>query len=239
MAQNYQKELERTLSGFLQDQPPKRLLLHSCCAPCSSYVIEYLSSYFSITVFYYNPNIYPEQEYGKRAEEQREFIRRFPAKYPAQFLYGEFEPERFYEAVKGLEREKEGGERCFCCYRLRLEETAKMAKRLGMDYFTTTLSISPLKQAVKLNEIGRSEEHTSELHRKNMAFLILSRILRKKMGINVQWNCQRNMDCTVRTIAAAYFLRWNGNGKRKGAINYGTIMGRTLYEGNGCACLCV
>lgn len=161
MAQNYQKELERTLSGFLQDQPPKRLLLHSCCAPCSSYVIEYLSSYFSITVFYYNPNIYPEQEYGKRAEEQREFIRRFPAKYPAQFLYGEFEPERFYEAVKGLEREKEGGERCFCCYQLRLEETAKMAKRLGMDYFTTTLSISPLKQAVKLNEIGEalSEEY--------------------------------------------------------------------------------
>ena len=161
MAQNYQKELERTLSGFLQDQPPKRLLLHSCCAPCSSYVIEYLSSYFSITVFYYNPNIYPEQEYGKRAEEQREFIRRFPAKYPAQFLYGEFEPERFYEAVKGLEREKEGGERCFCCYRLRLEETAKMAKRLGMDSFTTTLSISPLKQAVKLNEIGEalSEEY--------------------------------------------------------------------------------
>lgn len=161
MAQNYQKELERTLSGFLQDQPPKRLLLHSCCAPCSSYVIEYLSSYFSITVFYYNPNIYPAQEYGKRAEEQREFIRRFPAKYPAQFLYGEFEPERFYEAVKGLEREKEGGERCFCCYRLRLEETAKMAKRLGMDYFTTTLSISPLKQAVKLNEIGEalSEEY--------------------------------------------------------------------------------
>lgn len=154
MKRNYQKELEQILAGFQSEDPPKKLFLHSCCAPCSSYVLEYLSSYFSITVFYYNPNIYPDEEYEKRSEEQRQFIQRFPAKYPIQFVCGDFEKERFYEAVKGCEKIKEGGERCFRCYRLRLEETAKEAKRLGMDYFTTTLSISPLKNAEKLNEIG-------------------------------------------------------------------------------------
>lgn len=154
MKRNYQKELEQILAGFQSEDPPKKLFLHSCCAPCSSYVLEYLSSYFSITVFYYNPNIYPDEEYEKRSEEQRQFIHRFPAKYPIQFVCGDFEKERFYEAVKGFEKIKEGGERCFRCYRLRLEETAKEAKRLGMDYFTTTLSISPLKNAEKLNEIG-------------------------------------------------------------------------------------
>lgn len=154
MKRNYQKELEQILAGLECGNTPKKLFLHSCCAPCSSYVLEYLSSYFAITVFYYNPNIYPDEEYEKRSEEQRQFIRRFPAKYPIQFVCGDFEKERFYEAVKGLEKIKEGGERCFCCYRLRLEETAKEAKRLGMDYFTTTLSISPLKNAEKLNEIG-------------------------------------------------------------------------------------
>lgn len=154
MKRNYQKELEQILAGFKWENTPKKLFLHSCCAPCSSYVLEYLSSYFSITVFYYNPNIYPDDEYEKRSEEQRQFIHRFPAKYPIQFVCGDFEKERFYEAVKGFEKIKEGGERCFRCYRLRLEETAKEAKRLGMDYFTTTLSISPLKNAEKLNEIG-------------------------------------------------------------------------------------
>lgn len=156
MKRNYQKELEQVLAGFQSENPPKKLFLHCCCAPCSSYVLEYLSSYFSITVFYYNPNIYPDEEYEKRSEEQRQFIHRFPAKYPIQFVCGGFEKERFYEAVKGFEKIKEGGERCFRCYRLRLEETAKEAKRLGMDYFTTTLSISPLKNAEKLNEIGEA-----------------------------------------------------------------------------------
>ena len=131
-----------------------RLLLHSCCAPCSSYVLEYLSEYFSITVFYYNPNIYPPEEFGKRVEEQERLIRELPAKHPVSFLEGPYEPERFYEMAKGLEQIPEGGERCFRCYRLRLLETAQMARAGGFDYFTTTLSISPLKNAQKLNEIG-------------------------------------------------------------------------------------
>lgn len=174
MNRNYQKELERVLEGLLREGEPKSLLLHSCCAPCSSYVIEYLSSYFHITVFYYNPNLYPDEEYEKRVKEQMRFIREFPAKYPVKFLPGDFEKERFYEAVKGYEREKEGNERCFRCYGLRLSETAKTAKRLGMDYFTTTLSISPLKNAAKLNEIGErlAEEYgvaylTSDFKKKN------------------------------------------------------------------------
>ncbi len=151
---NYQKVLEKTLEENQKNGKIPTLLLHSCCAPCSSYCLEYLSNYFYITVFYYNPNIYPDEEYKKRVEEQKEFIRKFPAKYEISFLEGAYDKEKFYARTKGLEEVKEGGERCFLCYELRLREAAELAKRLGMDYFTTTLSISPLKNAAKLNEIG-------------------------------------------------------------------------------------
>ena len=154
MKQNYQKMLESTIAELEQENRVPTLLLHSCCAPCSSYCLEYLSSYFNITVFYYNPNIYPPVEYEKRVREQQHFIERLPAKYPISFLEGAYDTERFYEMARGLEQVKEGGERCFRCYELRLRESAEMAKELGMDYFTTTLSISPLKNAEKLNEIG-------------------------------------------------------------------------------------
>ncbi|MBR5127050.1 MAG: epoxyqueuosine reductase QueH [Roseburia sp.] len=151
---NYQKQLDETIAKHEKVGEVPSLLLHSCCAPCSSYCLEYLSNYFRITVFYYNPNIYPEEEYHKRAEEQRRFIEQLPVKYPISFVEGVFDKERFYETVKGYEDCPEGGERCFKCYELRLEETVKLAKEMGMDYFTTTLSISPLKNAEKLNEIG-------------------------------------------------------------------------------------
>ena len=151
---NYQKVLEKTLEENQKNGKIPTLLLHSCCAPCSSYCLEYLSNYFYITVFYYNPNIYPDEEYKKRVEEQKEFIRKFSAKYEISFLEGAYDKEKFYAMAKGLEEVKEGGERCFLCYELRLREAAEFAKRLGMDYFTTTLSISPLKNAAKLNEIG-------------------------------------------------------------------------------------
>lgn len=152
---NYQKELESIILRHQNANEVPSLLLHSCCAPCSSYCLEYLSNYFKITVFYYNPNIYPEEEYAKRVEEQRRFIDQLPTKYKIDFVEGVFEKERFYEIVKGYEDCKEGGERCFRCYELRLAETAKLAKQMGMDYFTTTLSISPLKNSDKLNEIGQ------------------------------------------------------------------------------------
>lgn len=150
---NFQKELEKKLQE-LQQQDVKHLLLHSCCAPCSSYVIEYLSRYFRITVFYYNPNISAEEEYRKRVLEQQRFIKEFPVKYPVDFVEGDYEPRVFFDTVKGYEQCKEGGERCFLCYELRLKKTAQLAAEKGYDYFTTTLTISPLKNSVKLNEIG-------------------------------------------------------------------------------------
>ncbi len=155
---NYQIEMEKILRQHEKNGETPTLFLHSCCAPCSSYVLEYLSDYFCITVFYYNPNIYPDEEYYKRVREQQDFIRRLPAKHPISFVEGVFDKERFYDMAKGLESVPEGGERCFRCYELRLREAAAYAKEGGFDYFTTTLSISPLKNAAKLNEIGLALE---------------------------------------------------------------------------------
>lgn len=151
---NYQKELDKIINKIEGENSVPKLLLHSCCAPCSSYVLEYLSGYFEITVFYYNPNISPESEYTKRIYEQQGLIDRLPANHPITFIAGEYDSGRFYEMVKGLENVKEGGARCFKCYEMRLRETAKLAREAEYDYFTTTLSISPLKNAEKLNEIG-------------------------------------------------------------------------------------
>ena len=149
---NYQKELEKLLVKLEKEGRTPRLLLHSCCAPCSSYVLEYLSKHFEITVFYYNPNIFPESEYTKRILEQQTLIGEM--KYPVSFIAGNYDKEKFYEMAKGLEHLKEGKERCYKCYALRLEETARLAREGEFDYFTTTLSISPMKNADKLNEIG-------------------------------------------------------------------------------------
>ncbi len=191
---NYQKELDiiiediRRKASDLETYEPPRLLLHSCCAPCSSYVLEYLRRFFRITVFYYNPNISMEPEYVKRVEEQKRLIAAYNANlkqgqgsqaelqqdgladfrlrmeneagtaYPIEIIEGDYEPELFFETVKGLEECAEGGERCFSCYELRLRKTSQVAAGGNFDYFTTTLTISPLKNASKLNEIG---EHLS------------------------------------------------------------------------------
>lgn len=151
---NYQKELETCIAKLQEENRVPRLFLHSCCAPCSSYVLEYLSRYFEITVFYYNPNISPREEYEKRVEEMRRLIREMKFDHPVSFLEGDYRPEVFFEMAKGLEDLPEGQERCFRCYRLRLEETARLAKEYGFSWFTTTLSISPLKNASMLNQIG-------------------------------------------------------------------------------------
>lgn len=151
---NYQKELDKLIESQVSSERVPTLLLHSCCAPCSSYTLEYLSQYFKITVFYYNPNIYPETEYHKRVQEQQQFIERLPVKHPVAFIEGNYDTDRFYEMARGMEQLPEGGERCFKCYELRLREAAILAAEGGFDYFTTTLSISPLKNAAKLNEIG-------------------------------------------------------------------------------------
>lgn len=151
---NYQKELDKIIDSNLEKELVPSLLLHSCCAPCSSYVLSYLAEYFHITLLYYNPNISPETEYRKRVEEQIRLINSLPVKYKVSFIEGKYEPEKFYAMAKGLENEPEGGIRCFGCYELRLREAGVAAKEGGFDYFTTTLSISPLKNAAKLNEIG-------------------------------------------------------------------------------------
>ncbi len=154
---NYQKLLDKKIEEITKAGQTPSLLLHACCAPCSSYVLEYLSEFFDITVFYYNPNITDEAEYRKRVAEEQRLISEMPTKNPVKFLEGRYDPQRFFEMSKGLENIPEGGERCFKCYRMRIAETADIAKEKGFDFFTTTLSISPLKNAQKLNEIGGEE----------------------------------------------------------------------------------
>ncbi len=151
---NYQKETNRIITEITEQGTLPKLLLHSCCAPCSSYTLEYLSRYFDITVFYFNPNISPESEFEKRFAEQRRLIDAMPTQHPVKLIKGDYDYSEFFAVAKGLENAPEGGARCFACYRLRLEKTAQLAAQKGFDYFCTTLSISPLKNAQRINEIG-------------------------------------------------------------------------------------
>lgn len=151
---NYQKELEKELEKLEGETPS--LLLHGCCAPCSSYVLEYLSEYFKISLFFYNPNITEEAEYKKRVEEVKRLVSEMNFKNKVEVLEGRYEPKEFFEMARGLEREKEGGSRCHACYELRMREAAAVAAEQGYSYFTTTLSISPHKNAVWINEIGEN-----------------------------------------------------------------------------------
>ena len=215
---NYQKQLEDILrrlpeenSGCHDPQAvpvtgKKKLLIHSCCAPCSSYVLEYLRDFFDITVLYYNPNITDRQEYEKRTAEQKRLIEEMNSEAPSFITMetGRYEPEVFFAAVKGLEQIPEGGERWFCCYEIRLRETARLAGEKGFDYFTTTLTISPLKNADKLNEIG--EKLGAQY---GVPFLLISK---RRMAINVLWNFLKNMVCTARITAAAFFPKMSGTG---------------------------
>ena len=150
----YQKWLDETVSDIVSRGKTPSLLLHACCAPCSSYCVEYLSEFFNITVFFYNPNIDSVTEYERRVREEERFLSAFPAKRAVSLVSEQYGPEVFFEETKGLYDEPEGGRRCEKCFRLRLEKTAAYAKEKGFDYFTTTLSISPLKDAVLLNTIG-------------------------------------------------------------------------------------
>lgn len=159
---NYQLKLEEILKEN-KDKTPT-LLLHSCCAPCSSYVLEYLTNYFYITILFYNPNITSKEEYDKRLNELKRLVDNLPHSNKIEIIEARYEPKEFTEIAKGLEMALEGGERCFKCYRLRLEEAAKFAKVNNYDYFTTTLSISPHKNAKKLNEIGEELSKTYQVN---------------------------------------------------------------------------
>lgn len=160
---NYDLEMDKIINDNQKKEIVPTLLLHSCCAPCSSSTLERLSNYFKITIFYYNPNITDEIEYRKRVEEQKKFISLIETKYPINFIEGEYDPKIYFDTVKGYENLGEGSERCFRCYRFRLTETAQVAKKLNFDYFTTTLSISPYKNSKVLNEIGFELENKFDI----------------------------------------------------------------------------
>lgn len=151
---NYSIETEKIIKSNKREQIMPSLLLHACCAPCSSACLEYLYNHFAITVFYYNPNISPKAEFDKRLFEEKRLISEMLSNADIKVIEGDYNYNDFLEISKGLEHIREGGERCFKCYQLRLEETARLAREKGFDYFCTTLSISPLKNAQKINEIG-------------------------------------------------------------------------------------
>lgn len=151
---NYQSVLDNTIKKITSENRVPTLIIHSCCAPCSSYVLEYLSRYFKITVLYYNPNIFPKEEYEYRISEQERLIDSMQFVNDVKLIASGYTPEDFYSAVKGNENEPEGGKRCRLCFNVRLRYTAALAKKMNFDYFTTTLSISPLKNAEVLNKLG-------------------------------------------------------------------------------------
>ena len=166
---NYYKELESRIKEFQKQGQTPRLLLHACCAPCSSHCLEFLRQFFDVTVFFYNPNITEDAEYHKRVLEEKRLIKEYNRQVEEQdfegmhsdesarkigIIEGEYDPKEYFEAVKGYENIPEGGERCEKCFRLRLRRTAEVAAREGFEFFTTSLTISPLKNAELLNEIG-------------------------------------------------------------------------------------
>lgn len=155
MKRNYQNELEIILEKIKNDGKKPSLLLHSCCAPCSSYVLKYLLPFFNITIFYYNPNTCPKTEYDKRLFELKKLLSLMSLQDSIKLICAEYDNEVFNVATKSYLNEKEGGQRCEICYELRLLKTAELAKKIGVDYFCTTLSVSPYKNAEKLNNIGQ------------------------------------------------------------------------------------
>lgn len=155
MKENYHKKMLAMIEQHQKENQVPTLLLHTCCAPCSTTVIKRLSEFFHITVFYYNPNIEPYEEYLKRKQEQIRFLKEYPAKHPVQFLDCDWNHEDFVTASRGLEQELEGGRRCHRCYYLRLSKTAMVAREYHFDYFTTSLTISPYKDSQIINQIGK------------------------------------------------------------------------------------
>ena len=162
MKRNYQRELDSLISYNEKQSIVPTLLLHACCAPCSSYVIEYLSNYFRLTILFFNPNIGEREEYSYRRDELKRLISEMKTKYPVSFIDGEYNPQEFYDVAKGLENEPERGKRCSKCFSLRLNYTASVAEKEGFDYFATTLTLSPLKNAEVINSIGEKIECKSK-----------------------------------------------------------------------------
>ncbi|WP_302627009.1 epoxyqueuosine reductase QueH [uncultured Eubacterium sp.] len=205
---NYQKELENELKIIQEKKIIPNLLLHVCCAPCSSYVLEYLTNYFNITALFYNPNISSEQEYLHRAQELKRFVNEKKFVNNVEVIIENYLPNEFYNVVQGLEDCKEGGNRCFQCYKLRLENTALKASKENYDYFTTTLSISPLKNAEKLNEIGK------ELSKQyNIKYLYSD--FKKKEGYKRSIELSREYNLYRQNFCGCKFSKMSVEGKEK------------------------
>lgn len=191
---NYQKELDKIIEKNLAENKIPSLLLHVCCAPCSSYCLEYLSQYFSITVYYYNPNISIKEEYDYRLNEEKRLVSLMNFKNPVTVVEGRYNPREFFDVVKGLENEPEGGRRCEQCFRLRLESAAQIAAEKGFDYFTTTLTISPLKNADMLNSIGAK---TGKMYRVSWLYSDFKKRegYKRSIALSKQYNLYRQNYC--------------------------------------------
>ena len=194
---NYSIVLENTLKNL---DSKKKLLLHACCAPCSSYVIEYLTNYFDITILYYNPNIDTSEEFNHRLSELERFVKEFKTKNKVEVISLGYNNKEYLDVVKGLEQEKEGGKRCIECFKLRLEASALYAKENNFDYFTTTLTISPLKSSKLLNEIGHDLEN-------NIILNIYILILKRKKDIKEVLFYHMNIIYIVKIIVVVSFLK--------------------------------
>jgi predicted adenine nucleotide alpha hydrolase (AANH) superfamily ATPase len=189
---NYHKIMLDEIKKIVNQSKRPKLLLHSCCAPCSSYVLQLLSQYFDIEVFFFNPNIHPEEEYIKRLEEQIRLIKEMGLSY--KVVGTEHESQLFYDAVKGYEKMGEGSERCFRCFELRLDKAAQYGKTNGFDYFTTTLTISPLKNAAKINEIGLELENKYNIKFLNSDFK-KNNGYKASVDLSKQYNLYRQNYC--------------------------------------------
>lgn len=224
---NYQKKTDEAIRRLTGGGAVPKLLLHSCCAPCSSYVLEYLSQYFDLTVFYYNPNISPREEYEKRAAELERLVAEMPLGHPVRVVRGRYEPERYYETVKGLEDVPEGGERCERCFSLRLGEAAKTARDLGIPLFTTTLTISPLKNADLLNQIG---EEAAEKY----GVTFLPSDFKKKNGYLRSIELSREYHLYRQNFCGCIYSKNEAKKREEEREDCnGSALGRKIYEGNG------
>ncbi len=171
---NFQRELDLIIKKHEDNNEKPSLLLHSCCGPCSSYVLEYLTQYFNVKLFFYNPNIQPEEEYQKRLSAQKDVLQKMNF-FNVELIEGKYIPDEFFEAVKGLENEPEGGKRCEVCIRMRMDKAAEEAQKQDTTYFATTLTVSPHKDAIYINKTG--EQLQSEM---GVAYLISD--FKKKNG---------------------------------------------------------
>ncbi len=221
IAVNWQKEMEKIIQEREGEDIPPTLLLHSCCGPCSSSVLERLAPFFRITVFYYNPNISPREEYEHRVKEQKRFTEEFVTQYPLSFCCGDYDVEKFHTMAKGLEKEPEGGTRCTACFSIRLEETARRASREGFDFFATTLTVSPMKNAALLNEIGKEME-------KKWGVIWLPSDFKKKNGYQRSVELSREYGMYRQDYCGCIFSRQEREEKKK---KEKTVEGKSVFFG--------